>query len=119
MTGKLVLVTLASVALISCQDRADQPSNPDSNVTRAAENDRARVSETARYHCANDQVVEVDWMAADGHPRLRTKAHPASIDMSVSGNDYGGGGYSLNGVETTPAIGLAWPGGKKALCQKL
>src|SRR6476620_10989648 len=107
-----IILALAAVGVVSCQMHADQPTSADSNLTHEV-SESGQVSETAVYRCENSQVVEVDWMASDGHPRLRTAKHRQSIDLRIAGNDYVGGGFALNGVETIRTISIVWPGRKK------
>ena len=119
-----LILAAACLSLSSCRNQAGEVANDNSNnaspvVVPEQVKDEERVSEQARYRCENGERIEVDWLSADGHPRLRTRTHPDTIDMKLVGNDYVGESHALNGVETISVISVSWPSGKMKACQKI
>ena len=116
------LVLVAAAALAGC-------SNEDHNIVAGDDSDDAAAANadvelppsivaSKTYRCADNLVVNVDWMSDNVSANLRTNGSPTHVTTAEAGKAMTAPeGYSLEGNATAPSARIGIPGHPVQTCK--
>jgi hypothetical protein len=122
----LLLLAIASAALMSCQKETIDPGAKKAEVAAAnAANARKvvlppSITASKAYRCKDNSLVYIDWLSDKMTANFRPEktGTPVQLKSAVAGEAMTAEGYSLTGDAAAPTITLTRPGKGAQSCKK-
>ena len=124
MTRTLSTLLIASAALAGCNSEPTVVGGPTDDGSNATANANVQlppsITASKIYRCADNDVVDVDWLSDGKSANIRTEqgGAPTQVTAAQPGEPMtAAGGYSITGTAADASVTIAVPGQAAERCK--